>query len=79
VPQTALTPPRLIWARARVSTTSCPVSYVTAESRTLIEEFYGWKLLGVSSYDHIPARVAEAIFILEDQLSTERDNASETS
>ena len=76
---TALTAPRAVWAREHVSTTSCPVSYITSESHTLLEEFYAWKLLGSSDYDRMPARVAEAIFLLENELRTERNNAQETS
>ena len=65
-----------------MSTTSCPVSHVTAESQTLLEEFYAWKLLGTSDYNQMPARVAEAIFILENETilenttRTERDSAN---
>ena len=79
MPQAALTAPHVVWARERVSTTSCPISYVTAESQTLLEEFYAWKLLGVADYHEMPARMAEAIFILENELRTERDSAKEAS
>lgn len=75
----SLSGPSVVWAREHVATTSCPVSYVTAESQTLLEEFYAWKVLGISDYHDMPTRAAEAIFILENELRTERDSAKETS
>ncbi len=62
-----------------MATTSCPVSYVTAESQTLLEEFSAWKVLGISDYHDMPARAAEAIFVLEHELRMERDRGKETS
>ncbi len=44
---------------------SCPVSYITPESQTLLEEYHAWKLFGAGDFYRLPARLVEAIFILE--------------
>ena len=77
VPEAALLAPRVVWAREQVASMSCPTSYVTAESQAFLEEFYAWKLLGSSDYNEMPARLVEAIFILESELRTERNSAKE--
>ncbi len=61
----------MVWAGGRVSIETCPTSYVSAESIALLEEFYAWKLLGVGSVYNLPARLVEAIFVLEKELRTE--------
>lgn len=61
----------IVWARGRTALTTCPTSYITAESIALIEEFHAWKLLGATSAYDLPARVVEAIFILENELRAE--------
>jgi hypothetical protein len=77
IPEAALTAPRVVWAREQVATTSCPTSYVTAESQAFLEEFHAWKLLGSLDYRDLPARLVEAIFVLESELRTERNSAQE--
>lgn len=73
----ALSAPRVIWAREQVATMSCPTSYITAESQAFLEEFYAWKLLGFLDYREMPARLVEAIFILENELRTEISSGKE--
>ncbi len=68
--------PKVIWARGRVSTASCPTSFVTGESMALLEEFQAWKLLGSTDPYRLPARVVEAIFILENELRSEKPDAA---
>jgi len=65
----------VVWARERHSLTTCPTSYITAESQVLLEGFYAWKLMGVNDFYDLPARLVEAIFILENELTLERRNA----
>jgi len=77
VPEAALTSQRVVWAREQVATTSCPISYITAESRALLEEFHAWKLFGSADYQRMSARVAEAIFVLESELIKERRSEHE--
>jgi hypothetical protein len=57
-----------IWAGKTVAIMSCPTSYITPESVALLEEFHAWKLFGAADYYKMPARVVEAIFVLENEL-----------
>jgi hypothetical protein len=66
----------VIWARGQFAVTSCPTSYITSESIALLEEFHAWKLMGVSDVYRLSARVVEAIFVLENELRSEKHNAS---
>ncbi len=50
---------------------SCPTSYVTAESKTLVEEFWLRRRLGGFRADQLTAREAEAFFLLEQELAME--------
>ncbi len=67
--------PAIVWARKAVGMTSCPTSYITPESIALIEEFHAWKLFGTTDWHHLPARLLEAIFVLENELRSERNDA----
>jgi hypothetical protein len=40
----------------------------------LLEEFHAWKLLGAGSVYELPARLVEAIFVLENELRAENNN-----
>lgn len=64
-----------MWARGQVILTSCPTSYISAESWRLLEQFYGWKLLGGVALDALPARSADAFYLLERELAKERGHA----
>ena len=71
----APTAPTIVWARKAVCVTSCPTSYITPESIALLEEFHAWKLFGTSEWRELPARLVEAIFVLENELRSERNDA----
>lgn len=58
----------IVWVRGKVSLATCPTSYITSESLALLEEFHAWKLLGAGSAYELPARLVEAIFVLENEL-----------
>ena len=60
-----------MWARGRTTLASCPTSYITSESIALLEEFHAWKLVGAGNVYELPARLVEAIFILENELRAE--------
>ncbi len=60
----------IVWVRGKVSLTTCPTSYISAESVALLEEFHAWKLVGAGSVYNLPARLVEAIFVLENELRT---------
>jgi len=59
-----------VWARRTVAIDSCPVSYVTAESLVLVQEFVAWRQSGGDLFS-LPARTAEAFCILNNELKSE--------
>lgn len=60
-----------MWARRAVAIESCPVSYLTAESLVLVQEFVAWRQsMGVDLFS-LPARTAEAFCILDNELKSE--------
>jgi hypothetical protein len=63
-----------VWVRGTVSLATCPTSYISSESIALLEEFHAWKLLGAGSVYDLPARLVEAIFVLESELRAESNN-----
>lgn len=67
--------PPIVWVRGRVSLATCPTSYITGESIALLEEFHAWKLLGAGNVFDLPARLVEAIFVLENELRMESSDA----
>jgi len=67
--------PAVVWARNNVVVASCPTSFITAESVALLEEFHVWKLFGASDAYRLPARLVDAIFIIENELRSEKSNA----
>jgi hypothetical protein len=60
-----------VWARRGVSLTTCPKSYITGDSLTLVEEFFVRRRLGGTSFADLSARQVEAFSILESELSAE--------
>jgi len=56
---------------------SCPTSFITPESIALLEEFHAWKLFGATDLYQLPARRVEAIFLLENELRSERNDAQD--
>jgi hypothetical protein len=64
----------IVWARGRTTLATCPTSYITSESLALLEEFHAWKLLGAASLYELPARLVQAIFILENELRAESND-----
>jgi hypothetical protein len=64
-----------VWARKKIAVDRCPTWYITPESIALLEEFHAWKLFGASDLHGLPARLVEAIFLLENELRSERCDA----
>jgi hypothetical protein len=64
----------VIWARGGAALTTCPTSYITSESISLLEEFHAWKLFGAPDFYQLPARIVEAIFLLENELRSGRND-----
>jgi hypothetical protein len=58
---------------------TCPKPYITAESQSLVEEFFVRRHLRAFDGKELTARQVEAFVILEKELSAERDgNLSST-
>lgn len=68
---------RTVWARRHVATGTCPVSYITAESIALIQEFQAWKFLGGVDPYALPARTIDAFCVLERELRAEMENGQQ--
>ena len=41
----------------------------------LLEEFRVWKIMGLTNFHKLPARLVDAILVLERELAVERKNA----
>jgi len=64
-------PGRLVWAKGNVGLETCPKSYVTAESQSLVEEFFVLRRLRWCDGEERSARQVEAFMILENELVAE--------
>jgi hypothetical protein len=53
------------------------VSYISPESVSLLEEFHTWKLFGCPNIYELPARAAEAFYVLETELRSEYRRAQQ--
>jgi len=60
-----------VWARKDVSLTKCPKSYITAESRTLMEEFFARRRLGGMNFEELTGRQVDAFLLLEEAAAAE--------
>lgn len=67
----------MVWVRRQVSLRTCPKSYITAESQTLVEEFFVRRRLGGMDFAELTARQVEAFVILERALAAEMNNAQQ--
>jgi len=59
----------LVWARRDVSLRTCPKAYITAESQTLVEEFFVRLRLRGMDFAELSARQVEAFVILQRALT----------
>jgi hypothetical protein len=64
-----------VWVRKRVAISTCPKSYVTAESHVLVEDFLVRRRLGGLHSADLSARQVEAFVVLEHELALERTDA----
>ena len=65
LPVESLGPVRTVWAKGRASTTQCPKSVISATSLTLLEAFSAWRVLGTTQVWRLPAKVVDALFVLQ--------------
>jgi hypothetical protein len=68
---------RIVWGRRQVGVTRCPKSIITAESKYLLDEFNVWKRCPGGSLHDLPARVVDAIILLESESQAEMKSASQ--
>jgi hypothetical protein len=66
-----------VWARKDVAVFTCPKSYITGESETLLEEFFVRRQLGGLDPDRLSARQVEAFAILEKAVEKEGNHGDE--
>jgi hypothetical protein len=64
----------VIWARRGLSLTTCPKSYITAESLALVEEFVVRRRLGAMDLTDLSARQVEAFAVLEKAVISSRND-----
>ena len=69
---------RIVWARKDVALTTCPKSYITAQSSGWLEEFSVRARLGITDIRDLPARDVEAFLILEQQQEEEIRDAADS-
>jgi hypothetical protein len=60
-----------VWARRNVTLDQCPKPYITAESQSLIEEFFIRRQTRALDSEELSARQVEAFLILEKELAAE--------
>jgi hypothetical protein len=60
-----------VWARKDVVLFTCPTSYITADSETLVEEFFVRRRMGAIDFSMLSAKQVEAFAILENALTAE--------
>jgi hypothetical protein len=54
-----------------VSLTTCPKSYITGDSITLVEEYFVRRRVGRPNLEEMAARTADAFLILEEAVEME--------
>jgi len=60
-----------VWARKDVTIHTCPKSFVTSDSQSLVEEFLVRRRLGAIDIRDLSAKQVEAFALLEKALSAE--------
>jgi hypothetical protein len=63
-----------VWARKDVAIATCPTSYITAESQTLVEDYLVRRRLNGMEFSELSARQVEAFLILEKALAAEMND-----
>ena len=60
-----------VWIDGNAVAYHCPKSLITAADVHAVEEFRAWKLAGMSDFRSFPARVADALMVLEAEYRSE--------
>jgi hypothetical protein len=66
-----------VWVRKDITLFTCPKSYITSYSETLVEEFFVRRRLGAIDFSELSAKQVEAFAILEKALTAEIKDAQE--
>ena len=66
-----------VWARRHVSTSVCPRSYITADSDTLLEEYFVRRRLSGMDLARLTARQADAFLVIEEAVAAEMRDAQQ--
>lgn len=66
-----------MWARKDAVLFTCPKSYVTSGSETLVEEFFVRRRMGAIDFSELNARQVEAFALLENALTLEIKDGQE--
>ena len=69
IPRALETPARVVWARNGAATTTCPKSFISAQSMAWVEEYLVRRKLGQTLIDGLGAREVEAFLILEREMN----------
>jgi hypothetical protein len=70
-------PRKVVWARKQIAVEECPRSYVTPESEALLEEFHAFRVFGCGDVQSVPARLVDAICVLEQEVRSEQISESQ--
>jgi hypothetical protein len=62
----------VVWARKQIGLEECPRSSVTVESEAMLEEFHAFRIFGCTDANAMPARLVDAICVLEQELRSEQ-------
>jgi hypothetical protein len=68
---------RIVWGRRQVAATRCPKSIITACSMYLLDEFNVWKRSPGVPLHVMPARVVDAILILDNEFRAEVNSTNQ--
>ncbi|MEX2263561.1 MAG: hypothetical protein WD696_16510 [Bryobacteraceae bacterium] len=63
-----------MWARNGSTLTTCPTSFVSAQSIAWLESYFVWRTLRHELTDEMDARQAEAFLILEREMERKEQN-----
>jgi hypothetical protein len=61
-----------VWVRKHLTLQTCPRSYISGDSLTLVEEFLVRRKLGGLNPEFLNARQVEAFLVLESALASEQ-------
>lgn len=60
-----------VWARRSIVCFECPKSAITRQSAYFLEQFKAWKRYGGEIAHSVPAKVADALLVLDEELKAE--------